>query len=365
MNKTELKQVLKKAIRGVKDGLHVGANLLLVQVKSGTLMISARNPIWSICARADIADGEKEFSCVVNSTIFNQIVDKMPGEDISLSVSKTKQVLQIKSGKLKASIPYMQDYKWPEPSPFKPLHSFEIEEKCLNCSHALEKKDAMNGLLSSYHIELLTDGLRVTALDTRRISICTFGQGKPQYDIVAAGEIIKEAIGLSGGKTYLETDGQSMLLTGEGIEIFAKTRPEPYPNISNILSNRESRTSMSVNRQEFLDAILVATLLDDVVILNVSEKGTTLSNKPSIKGNSSIELTTNVKGPDIRIGIDGTYLKDSLRAMSSEEVTFHFNNPKTPVYTEEANQLELIMPVSIQTSYSSREHTFASREREM
>ena len=156
-----------------------------------------------------------------------------------------------------------------------------------------------------------------------------------------------------------------MLLTGEGIEIFAKTRPEPYPNISNILSNRESRTSMSVNRQEFLDAILVATLLDDVVILNVSEKGTTLSNKPSIKGNSSIELTTNVKGPDIRIGIDGTYLKDSLRAMSSEEVTFHFNNPKTPVYTEEANQLELIMPVSIQTSYSSREHTFASREREM
>lgn len=355
MNKFELKQVLRKAIRGVKDGMHVGANLLQVQVKSGTLMISARNPIWAVRSWADIADGEKEFSCVVNSTIFSQIIDKMPGEDISLSISKAKQVLQIKSGKLKATIPYIQDYKWPEPDPFKPLHSFDMEEKSLNCSHALAKKEEMNGLLGSYHIEMLMDGLRVTALDTKRISICIFGQGGPQYDIVVAGEILKEAISLSGGKSHLETDGQSVLLSGEGIEIFAKTRPEPYPNISNILSKRESVTSMAVNRQEFLDAILVATLLDNVVILNVSEKGTTLSSKPSVKGDSSIELTTKVKGPDIRIGLDGTYLKDSLRAISNEEVTFHFNNPKTPVYTEEEHQLELIMPVSIQANYSSRE----------
>lgn len=353
MNKFELKQVLKKAIRGVKDGMHVGANLLLVQVKSGTLIISARNPLWAVRAWADIAEGEKEISCVVNSTLFNQIVDKMPGESITLSLSK--QMLLIKSGKLKATIPYMQDYKWPEPESFKPLHSFDMEEKFLNCSHALAKKEEMNGLFGSYHIEMLVDGLRVTALDTKRISICTSGQGKPQYDIVIAGEIIKEAISLSDGKSHFETDGQSVLLSGEGVEIYAKTRPEPYPNINNILNERKSVTSMAVNRQEFLDAILVATLLDDVVILNISEKGTTLSSKPSIKGDSSIELTTEVKGPDIRIGLNGTYLKDSLRAITGEEVIFHFNNPKTPVYTEVEHQMELIMPVSIQASYSSME----------
>lgn len=72
-------------------------------------------------------------------------------------------------------------------------------------------------------------------------------------------------------------------------------------------------------------------------------------------GDSSIELTTEVKGPDIRIGLNGTYLKDSLRAITGEEVIFHFNNPKTPVYTEVEHQMELIMPVSIQASYSSME----------
>ncbi len=353
MNKFELKQVLKKVIRGVKDGIHVGANLLLIQVKSGTLMISAKNPIWAIRAWADIAEGEKEFSCVVNSTVFNQIIDKMPGEEISLSISK--QTLLIKSGKLKATIPYVQDYNWPEPASFKPIHRLQIEEQFLNCSHALAKKDAMNGLFSAYHIEVLENGLRVTALDGKRISICSSGEGKVQYDFVVAGEFLKEAIALSDGKAYMETDGQSILVSGEGVEVFAKTRAESYPNIENILNARKSVTTMSVNRQEFLEAILVATLLDDTVILNITEHGTTLSNKPSIKGDSFIELSTVVKGPDIHIGLNGSYLKDSLQVLKNENITLHFHRPQAPVFIEEEHQMELILPVVIQTSYSSRE----------
>ena len=355
MNKTELKQVLKKAIRGVKDGLHTGANLLYIQVKSGTLMISSKNPIWSIRAWADIAEGEKEFSCVVNSMVFNQIIDKMPGENISLSISKAKQVLTIKSGRLKTTIPYMKDFKWTEPEPFKPLHTFSIDERLLNCSHALAKKDAMNGLLSSYHIEVLKEGIRVTALDGKRISMCTLGEGNPEYDIVISGEFLKEAINLSGGKVYLETDGESILASGTGVELFAKTRPEKFPGIGPVLDSRKSITKMTVNRQEFLDAIIVATLLDDVIILNISEKGTSLSNKPSVKGNSVMELNATVNGPDIRIGLNGAFLKDSLQALKNENVTFHFHQPKSPVYAEEHEKMEFILPVVIQTNYSDRD----------
>lgn len=355
MNKTELKQVLKKAIRGVKDGLHTGANLLYIQVKSGTLMISSKNPIWSIRAWADIAEGEKEFSCVVNSMVFNQIIDKMPGENISLSISKAKQVLTIKSGRLKTTIPYMKDFKWTEPEPFKPLHTFSIDERLLNCSHALAKKDAMNGLLSSYHIEVLKEGIRVTALDGKRISMCTLGEGNPEYDIVISGEFLKEAINLSGGKVYLETDGESILASGTGVELFAKTRPESFPGIEPILNSRKSITKMTVNRQEFLDAIIVATLLDDVIILNISESGTSLSNKPSVKGNSVMELNTIVEGPNIRIGLNGAFLKDTLQALKDENVTFHFDQPKSPIYAEETEQVEVVLPVVIQANYSDRE----------
>ena len=83
---------------------------MLVQVKAGTLTISARNPIWSIRAWADIAAGEKELSCVVNSNVFSQIVDRMPGDTIFLSTSKAKKTLVIQSEKLKVAIPYFQDY---------------------------------------------------------------------------------------------------------------------------------------------------------------------------------------------------------------------------------------------------------------
>ena len=112
---------------------------------------------------------------------------------------------------------------------------------------------------------------------------------------------------------------------------------------------------MTVNRQEFLDAIIVATLLDDVIILNISEKGTSLSNKPSVKGNSVMELNATVNGPDIRIGLHGAFLKDSLQALKNENVTFHFHQPKSPVYAEEHEKMEFILPVVIQTNYSDRD----------
>lgn len=357
MNKIELKEVLKKANRGVKDGIHVGASLVLVQVKAGTLTISAKNPIWSIRAWADIAAGEKELSCVVNSNVFSQIVDRIPGDTIFLSTSKAKKTLVIQSEKLKVAIPYFQDYTWPEAEPIKTLHSFEIEEQLLNCSHALAKKDAMNGLFSSYHIEALEEGCRVTALDGKRISLCTNGKGKLQYDIVLAGEFLKEALNLSEGKISLETDGQSVLITGKGIELYAKTRRESFPNISNILSARKSVTSITVNRQEFLDAVLVSTLLDDIIILDISERGTMLSNKPSVKGNSAIELNAVITGSNIRIGLNGAFLKDSLRAMKEEKVTLHFNHAKAPIYLEEEHQTELILPVILETGCSSRERS--------
>ena len=214
----------------------------------------------------------------------------------------------------------------------------------------------MNGLFGSYHIEVLENGLRVTALDGKRISICSAGEGKVQYDFVVAGEFLKEAIALSDGKAYMETDGQSILVSGEGVEVFAKTRAESYPNIKNILNDRKSLTTMTVNRQEFLDAILVSTLLDKTVILDITEHGATLSNKPSIKGDSFIELSALIKGPSIRIGLNGSYLKDSLQVLKNDDITLHFSHAKAPVFIEEEHQMELILPVQIQSNYSSREH---------
>ena len=136
---------------------------------------------------------------MVNSTVFNQIIDKMPGEEISFI---SKQTLLIK-GKLKATIPMYR-------TTLMNLHHlnlstvFRLRKSFLNCSHALAKKDEMNGLFGSYHIEVLENGLRVTALDGKRISICSAGEGKVQYDFVVAGEFLKEAIALSDGKAYME-----------------------------------------------------------------------------------------------------------------------------------------------------------------
>lgn len=346
MNRLELKQVLKKATRAVKDGFHSGANSLLLQVKSGTLTISARNTIWAIRAWADIAYGEKELSCVVDAALFTKVVDKMTGEDIKLSISKG--CLIIRSGKTKASIPYRDDKNWSNPPSFKPLHRLDISEEALKCSHALAKSEARNGLLSSYHVEAFENGYCVTATDTKRISVCCFGSGKLKYDFAIDGEFLKEAVTLSGGKAFLETDTENVLVVGNDVELYAKTRPEHYPNIQSILANRKSSTTITVNRKDFLEALMVTTLMDNIIVIDVSEKNVIMSNKPSIKGDSHTELDAMIQGSsNLRIGLDGSYIRDAIQALEEEEITLHFGHAKAPVYLEESFQTELIMPVII------------------
>lgn len=343
MNRLELKQVLKKAAKGVKDGFHSGAKSLLLQVKSGTLTISARNPVWAIRAWADIAVGEKELSCVVDSTLFTQVVDKMTGEEIKLSISKG--TLLIRSGKMKATIPSRDEKDWPKAQPFKSLYRLNISEEALNCSHALAKADAKNGLMSSYHIEALENGYCVTATDAKRISICNLGTGKLKFDCVIDGEFLKEAISLSGGQAYLETDTENILVVGEGVELYAKTRPERYPNVHSILDNKKSITSITVNRKEFLEALMVSSLMDEVIIIDISSQNITISNKPSVKGETNTDLAASVTGPALRIGLNGSYLKDAVQALKEDEINIHFEKPNTPIYLEEGTQFELVLPV--------------------
>ncbi len=345
MNRLELKQVLKKAIKGVKDGSHSGAGSLFLQVKNGTLTISSRNPIWAIRAWADIAEDEKEISCVVDSALFTQVVDKMTGDDIKLSISKNSLV--VRSGKMKASIPSRDEKDWPKTQPFKSLYRLTISEESLSCSHALAKADARNGLLASYHIEALEDGYCVTATDGKRISICNLGTGKMKFDCVIDGEFLKEAISLSGGKAYLETDTENILVVGEGIELYAKTRPERYPNIHSVTNNKKSTTSIIVNRKEFLEALLVSSLMDDVVIIEISGQTITISNKPSIKGDTNTELNAVVNGPALRIGLNAFYLKEAIQTLKEDEITIHFDKPKAPIYLEEGTKFELVLPVNI------------------
>ena len=218
----------------------------------------------------------------------------------------------------------------------------------MNCSHALAKSEARNGLLSSYHVEAFEDGYCLTATDSKRISVCCFGSGKLKYDFAIDGEFLKEAVTLSGGEAFLETDTENVLVVGNDVELYAKTRSERYPNIQSLLASKKSTTAITVNRKDFLEALMVTTLMDNVIVIDISEQNVIMSNKPSVKGDSHTELSAVVEGKsNLRIGLEGSYMKDAIQALKGEKITLHFEHAKAPVYLEEGPQTELILPVII------------------
>ena len=93
---------------------------------------------------------------------------------------------------------------------------------------------------------------------------------------------------------------------------------------------------------------MVTTLMDNVIVIDISEQNVIMSNKPSVKGDSHTELPAVVEGKsNLRIGLEGSYMKDAIQALKGEKITLHFEHAKAPVYLEEGPQTELILPVII------------------
>jgi DNA polymerase-3 subunit beta len=67
-------------------------------------------------------------------------------------------------------------------------------------------------------------------------------------------------------------------------------------------------------------------------------------------GNARESVSAQITGDAFEIGFNIRYLMDGLKALSANEITFHFNGPIQPVITTPLSGLQmtyLIMPVQI------------------
>ena len=193
MRKNELYAAMKKASRAVKSNCFFpNAGMMLVKLKDGRLSIAARNSNEHLLVTTE-ADG-KEINCIVNAATFLQVINKMPAEEVQLSVSKGK--LMVTSKNMKVGVPAADGKEWLYPNRFEVEAENELSRDILKTSHALAKTGG-NSLMESYHLEISEVGFKVTALDGHRISIFGKTENALCQDIVLEGKLIQDAFALT------------------------------------------------------------------------------------------------------------------------------------------------------------------------
>ena len=125
-----------------------------------------------------------------------------------------------------------------------------------------------------------------------------------------------------------------------------------YFNVDQMLST-DYETKITLNKQEFLDAIERSVLLiresdKKPIIITVTESGMEVAIRSAI-GSLKEDIMIRREGKDITIGFNPKFLIDALRVIDDESVDIYMVNSKAPCFIRDGGgeYIYLILPVNI------------------
>ena len=145
-----------------------------------------------------------------------------------------------------------------------------------------------------------------------------------------------------------------VLFKAKHILFFSRLLDGNYPDTSRLIPT-DSKTNMTINSKEFLQAIDRASLLakearNNVVKLStLADKNIEISsNSPEIGKVSEEVQAVELLGEELKISFSAKYVMDALKALEGTEINVNFTGAMRPFVirtTEDDSMLQLILPV--------------------
>lgn len=221
-------------------------------------------------------------------------------------------------------------------------------DEIAGCIHSLKAPDTGNELMSSIYLEIGEKGHRATALDGYRISVRESLNGcSVDHRLVLNGEMVQEIIRLAGNEEItIETDEDVILARTENMCFFSSVNKQKYFNTDMFLSENTFPITVECARQELLDAINVASLIQEYVDLKTEEDGIVLSNQSTSGFRSTMKIASVVTGKGLDIRFNSRFMLESLKSIPDDMITVGFFSAVRPFYIIGDGYKEVVLPVA-------------------
>ena len=351
LQKNLLLSLSKKAARAIRPSLSAVRQCVKIEADGTVLSVTGMSNEMTIRAWMECEDDSitTPFVCVVNAKLFVYILSALVSDEVELTLQADEVIIH--GGRTTLDVKTFDEASWAELPEFHPEASLKLDpESILSCAHALAKDKARGPIMDCFHIEVMEEGYRVTALDGFRIAQRMKNPaGAVIHDFIVNGEFLKEAIKLAGEEPLLETDDEKVRVTGPGIEISGQMTTGTYFNIDSLLSSKPKKT-LKVDRKEFLDAINVAAIMDNTLVFDMSKTNIKVSSRrDNGKTNAEIPVLDALVDADqsVRIAFEADFLTEALQSIPDEEILLDLLDAIHPVTIKNQSYLELVLPKKI------------------
>lgn len=302
-------------------------------------------------------------SIVLQARVFNEIVRKLPTNDVEIEVTNQFQT-HIRSGKSEFNLIGLDASEYPL------LPQIEEERQFYIASDLLKSiiKETVFAVSTSESRPVLTgvnwqvkEGeLHCVATDSHRLAkrkTVIKDLPKEEYSIVIPGKSLNELNKIleetSSEVAIVMTQQQILFKTGD-VLFYSRLLEGNYPDTSRLIPS-ENKTTILVNSKSLLQAIDRASLLareerNNVVRFSTLGNGLVevSSNSPEI-GNVEEQIQAEeIDGEELKISFSAKYMMDALKAIDGQDVKILFTGAMRPFILKSVHDdsiLQLILPV--------------------
>lgn len=336
--------------------------ILIEAADNGKITLSASDESISIIDTIE-GDIKESGSVVVMAKLFNDIIRKLPGNEIEIISNDTTDVI-IRSMKSEFKILGTPAEEFPTITAISgDTRSIRFNKNMLKSM--IEKTafaasvDEGRGVITGVLIEIADGDLTMAAIDGYRMAINRdhmITEDKYSFIIPAKiltelSKILSESSGEEEGILYLEAKKAAFIF--DNIQAELSLLAGQFVDYKGILP-KASRIQVTADREMLKEAIERASILssagkNNLIRLKITDNVMEITST-SEEGGVKDDVLINKKGEDLVIGFNAHYLRDALNAVEDEQIRMDMNSPVEPcmIRPVDGDSFEyLVLPVRI------------------
>ena len=309
------------------------------------------------------AEVEKTGGIVLNARLFGEIIRKMPGQYVTMSVS-SGYVAEISSEMSDFEILGSPTSDYPELPTVDEQDTIEIDESVLKKMIAQTNFAVSDNESRPIHTGALFETengeLTVVAVDGYRLALRCESLDKsdvPELSFVVPGVALTEVeriISDGDGQVTITLGSKHIIFTIDETILISRRLEGEFLNYKNSLP-QQAKYRFSVEKDELISAVeRVSLIISDKLkspVRCVFGDGVVKLHSASALGKANDECVMSGDGEDMEIGFNDKYLLEALKAAPSDNVALELNSSVTPCIISPAddstNFLYMILPVRL------------------
>ncbi|OGF28288.1 DNA polymerase III subunit beta [Candidatus Falkowbacteria bacterium RIFOXYC2_FULL_47_12] len=367
--------------QGLSNVAHIAGKNVNLPILSNVLIKASENTLQLIATDLEIGvqanirgkvEAPGEFT--VQAKLLLDYINLLPNERIDFELQENELKITCKNYKTKIKGENPEDYPVIPQVEEKNVYSIDFSEFKRGVAEVLFSvaNNETRIELSGVYVEFNQNSIVLAATDSYRLAERKLSyKNKNEHEerkVIIPAKTLQEVIRFSfgGSEDVLShehaaavvniflSDNQ-ILFSYDDIKLVSRVIEGQYPDYRQIIPNAEQKkTSASFNRQELIRAIKASSLFskNNVNDVNLDFSGgqnkVVVSSLNAQSGESVIEVSAGVDGPDTGIVLNYRYLLDGLSILDCENVVLEVMDASTPCVLKadgRSDYLYIIMPI--------------------